>query len=136
MYLSGGYNMLAAINSFSGFSVSDINKARNFYVDTLDFELKDDSMGLLLKLPGDGEVFIYQKEDHQPATFTVLNFVVDDIDDTVDHLKTHGINFEVYDNLPASQDDKGILRGKEAGQGPNIAWFKDPDGNILSVVEN
>lgn len=129
--------MLTALASFSGISVNDLKLARKFYVDTLDLKLADDSMGLLLELPGGGQVFIYEKTDHEPASYTALNFVVEDIDETIDHLSGHhGIAFERYDNLPAEQDDKGVLRGKAAEQGPDIAWFKDPSGNILAVLEN
>lgn len=129
--------MLTAITTFSGFSVDDINKAKEFYVDTLDMKLEDDSMGLNLGLPGGGKVFIYQKDDHTPASFTVLNFVVDNIDETIDHLASHhGIKFEIYDNLPAKQDEKGVLRGRAANQGPDIAWFKDPARNVLSVLQS
>lgn len=128
--------MLAALHAFSGFSVDDIKKAKEFYVDTLALTLKDDSMGLQLELPGGGELFIYEKQDHTPATYTALNFVVEDIDGTVDHLNDHGITFEHYENLPAPQDEKEILRGKTAQQGPDIAWFKDPAGNILAILED
>jgi catechol 2,3-dioxygenase-like lactoylglutathione lyase family enzyme len=127
--------MLAALYAFSGLSVDDIKKARKFYVETLALTLKDDGMGLQLELPGGGQLFIYEKQDHIPATFTVLNFVVASIDDTVDHLIGHGITFEHYDNMPGPQDEKEILRGKAAQQGPDIAWFKDPAGNILAVLE-
>jgi catechol 2,3-dioxygenase-like lactoylglutathione lyase family enzyme len=127
--------MLTALKAFSGFSVNDLQKAREFYVDTLALALIDDSMGLQLELPGGGQVFIYEKPDHTPATFTVLNFIVASIDATVDHLNDHGITFEHYDTMPAPQDDKEILRGKHVQQGPDIAWFKDPAGNILAVLE-
>ncbi len=127
--------MLTALSAFSGLSVDDIKKAKEFYVDTLALKLNDDSIGLQLELPGGGQLFIYQKDNHVPAAFTVLNFVVENIDATVDHLVDHGINFERYDNMPASQDERGILRGKVAQQGPDIAWFKDPAGNILAVLE-
>ncbi|MES2630381.1 MAG: VOC family protein [Patescibacteria group bacterium] len=129
--------MLAAVSSFSGISVTSIEDARKFYVDTLELPLKDDSMGLLLELPGGGQLFIYEKPDHVPAVFTVLNFVVEDINHTIDHLvNDHGIVFERYEGLPSEQDERGILRGKAAGQGPDIAWFTDPAGNILSVIED
>lgn len=129
--------MLTALSSFSSISVDDIEKARAFYVDTLAMTLHDDSMGLSLALPGGGTLFIYEKDDHEPATYTVLNFVVENIDEVIGHLTGHhGISLERYDNLPAEQDEKGVLRGKAAGQGPDIAWFKDPSGNILAVLEN
>jgi len=128
--------MLTAISSFSGISVSSLEEARDFYVDTLELKLTDDSMGLSIDLPGGGHLFIYEKPNHVPAEFTVLNFVVEDIDVAIDHLvNAHGITFERYENMPAPQDERGVLRGKEFRQGPNIAWFKDPAGNILALVE-
>jgi len=128
--------MVQALRTFSGLSVNDIEKAQEFYVDTLGLALQDNSMGLQLELPGGSQLFIYEKQDHQPATYTALNFVVADIDETVDQLRSLGVTFEHYDNLPASQDDKEILRGKAAQQGPDIAWFKDPAGNILAIIED
>lgn len=128
--------MINALTTFSGFSVNDIEKARDFYVGTLELVLKDDSMGLMLEMPGGGRVFAYEKPDHQPAGFTVLNFIVENIDEAVDHLAGHhGIQFERYSDLPAEQDDRGVLRGKSTGDGPDIAWFKDPAGNVLSIIE-
>lgn len=128
--------MVQALRTFSGLSVNDIEKAQEFYVDTLGLTLEDNSMGLQLELPGGSQLFIYEKQDHQPATYTALNFVVADIDETVDQLRSLGVTFEHYDNLPASQDDKEILRGKATQQGPDIAWFKDPAGNILAIIED
>jgi catechol 2,3-dioxygenase-like lactoylglutathione lyase family enzyme len=128
--------MFKAQAAFSGFSVDDLGKAKQFYTQVLGLDLEDETMGLQLRLPSGGALFIYEKEDHQPATFTILNFVVDDIDKTVAELAELGITFERYDNLPAGQDEKGILRGLSAHQGPDIAWFKDPAGNILSVLQD
>lgn len=129
--------MLSALSSYSSVSTNDINAAREFYGDTLELSSVENDMGLMYELPGGGHLFVYEKPDHQPAVFTVLNFVVDSIDHTVDHLAVdHGITFERYDTLPAEQDEKGILRGKAAGQGPDIAWFEDPAGNIIAVLEN
>jgi catechol 2,3-dioxygenase-like lactoylglutathione lyase family enzyme len=127
--------MLTARNAFSGLSVDNITSARKFYVDTLGLTLKDDKMGLSLELPGGGELFIYEKQDHTPATYTALNFVVANIDDTVDHLASHGITFEHYKDMPAQQDQKEIMRGSNEQQRPDIAWFKDPAGNVLAVVQ-
>lgn len=120
--------------AFSGYSASDINAAREFYGNTLGLEL-DEAMGGIGFKVGGQQVFLYPKDDHQPATFTVLNFVVDDIDAAVDMLGGKAVTFERYDNMPFAQDEKGIARGKDAGMGPNIAWFKDPSGNILALVE-
>ena len=128
--------MLQAKAAFSGFSVDDLAKAKEFYTRTLGLELADDKMGLQLKFPGGGQVFVYDKPDHQPASFTILNFVVDDIDAAVDELISSGVTMERYDNMPAPQDEKGILRGRGANQGPDIAWFKDPAGNILAILQN
>ncbi len=128
--------MIKAKAAFSGFSVDDIEKAKEFYTKTLGLEVADDTMGLELKLPGGGSTFAYPKEDHQPATFTILNFVVEDIDAAVDDLKSNGVKMEIYDNMPFKQDEKGIARGLTANQGPDIAWFKDPAGNILAVLQD
>jgi catechol 2,3-dioxygenase-like lactoylglutathione lyase family enzyme len=130
--------MLQARAAFSGFSVDDLAKAKAFYVDALGLKVVDEQMGLRLELPGGGELFIYDKPNHEPATFTVLNFVVDDIDEAVDHLVSdHGVVFEKYDNIPGGgQDEKGVARGKAAGMGPDIAWFKDPAGNVLAILSN
>lgn len=126
--------MLKDSAAFSGFSVNDLAVAKEFYSQTLGLEVGEDKMGLTLKIAGGNPVFIYQKDNHAPATFTILNFPVDDIDKAVDDLKSRGVTFERYDDMPAQQDEKGILRGKQAGMGPDIAWFKDPAGNILSVL--
>jgi catechol 2,3-dioxygenase-like lactoylglutathione lyase family enzyme len=128
--------MLKAKAAFSGFSVNDADKAKDFYENTLGLKLSDDKMGLDFDLPGGGHLFVYEKSDHQPASYTALNFVVEDIDAIVDELSGKGVKFEVYDNMPGKQDNKGIMRGKAANQGPDIAWFKDPAGNILSVIQD
>jgi catechol 2,3-dioxygenase-like lactoylglutathione lyase family enzyme len=128
--------MLSLKAIFSGFSVNNIEKAKQFYSENLGLKLTDDTMGLNFELPGGGSMFIYPKDDHQPATFTILNLVVDDIDSVVNELTSKGVSFEHYDNMPAKQDEKEILRGLAANQGPDIAWFKDPAGNILSVLQS
>ena len=122
--------------AFSGVSVDDAAKAKEFYANTLGLKLKDEDMGLDFELPGGGSLFIYEKSDHRPASYTYLNLVVADIDNTVNALNTAGVKFEIYDNMPAKQDEKGILRGLAAKQGPDIAWFKDPAGNILAVLQD
>jgi catechol 2,3-dioxygenase-like lactoylglutathione lyase family enzyme len=126
--------MFSAKNAFSGFSVNDLAAAKTFYSETLGLTLEDDGVGVRLQLPGGGTVFVYPKRDHQPATFTILNFLVDDIDAAVDELTRRGVRFERYDNGP-KQDEKGILRGRAQNRGPDIAWFKDPAGNVLSVID-
>ncbi|MGV9001922.1 MAG: VOC family protein [Candidatus Saccharimonadaceae bacterium] len=123
------------LSSFSGISVTTLQVAKEFYVGLLGLQLTDERMGLNLNLPGGGSLFIYEKADHVPAVFTVLNFVVEDINVAIDELVEKGVMFERYENMPVEQDDRGVLRGKAAGQGPDIAWFKDPSGNILSLIE-
>jgi len=123
--------MLKDSEAFSGFSVDDLEKARHFYADTLGIETSMESEGLALRIPGRRPVFIYPKPNHEPATFTVLNFPVADIDATVDRMTAAGIAFEHYGE-GFGQDEKGISRDP---RGPKIAWFKDPAGNILSVLE-
>lgn len=128
--------MLQDSYAFSGFSVSDQAAAKEFYGNTLGLTVEEDQMGLTLKLKGGNNVFVYAKEDHAPATFTILNFPVDNIDAAIDELRGKGIEFEQYDlGNGAKTDEKGILRGIAANQGPNIAWFKDPAGNTLSVLQ-
>lgn len=127
--------MFKAKAAFSGFSVDNLEKAKEFYTKTLGLELEDDKMGLTLKLPGGGKVFIYPKDNHVPSTFTLLNLVVDNIDEAVEELKSEGVEFEHYNEGFMKTDEKGIARGIKAGQGPDIAWFKDPAGNFLSVLQ-
>jgi catechol 2,3-dioxygenase-like lactoylglutathione lyase family enzyme len=128
--------MLKAQAAFSGFSVNDSAKAKEFYTKTLGLELVDEEMGITLQLPGGGKIFIYDKSDHQPASFTILNFVVEDIEAAVEELTSQGVEFEHYEEGPAKTDDKGIARGLDAKMGPDIAWFKDPAGNIISVLQD
>ena len=123
--------MLTTTGSFSGFSVNDEAAALAFYRDTLGLDVEDTGMGLSLHLPG-GNVFIYPKGDHAPATFTVLNFEVDDIDVAIAELRAAGVTLERYEGL--HQDEDGVSRGKASGNGPDIAWFTDPAGNILSIL--
>ena len=122
--------MLKDSHAFSGFSTNDIPAARAFYADVLGLEVSED-MGLLnLKFAGGGRGIVYPKPNHEPATFTVLNFPVDDIEAAVDRLAAAGVTFERYEGQ--EQDKRGIARDP---QGPAIAWFKDPAGNILSVLQ-
>jgi catechol 2,3-dioxygenase-like lactoylglutathione lyase family enzyme len=122
--------MLGASKAFSGFAVPDIGKAKEFYGQTLGLKVSEDHGLLTLHLTGGNNVLIYPKPNHVPATFTVLNFPVDDVDLAVDELKKRGVRFEIYDTPEIKTDEKGIMRGN----GPTIAWFKDPAGNILSVL--
>jgi predicted enzyme related to lactoylglutathione lyase len=119
--------MFEHTRAFSGFSVNNISKAKQFYSETLGLKVSEANGMLQLHIAGDRDILIYPKEDHTSATFTILNFPVDDIDSAVDGLVARGIRFEKYDWT----DEKGIFRG----HGPAIAWFKDPAGNILSVLE-
>ena len=123
--------MLEASKAFSGFSANDIGKAKEFYGKTLRLKVSESHGVLTLHLAGDNNVLIYPKPNHVPATFTVLNFSVKDVDQAVDELTKRGVRFEIYDLPDIKTDKKGIMRGK----GPTIAWFKDPAGNILSVLE-
>ncbi|GGD87886.1 VOC family protein [Microbacterium murale] len=123
-------------DALSGMSSDDIAASRRFYEGVLGLTVKDEGMGGLIsvQLPKGGAVLIYPKDDHQPATFTILNFAVEDIDAVVDLLLAKGVVMERYDGM--DQDAKGIMRGKAAGRGPDIAWFTDPAGNILSVLSS
>jgi catechol 2,3-dioxygenase-like lactoylglutathione lyase family enzyme len=120
--------------AFCGVSVKDLATAKKFYSETLGLKLASEEMGLAFELPGGGRLFIYPKENHQPATYTMLNFVVDDIDAAVAELKKRGVKFAIYEGF--HQDENGIARGLAAKQGPDIAWFTDPDGNIISVLQD
>lgn len=126
-------NMFKPTASFSGFSVNDLAKAKEFYANKLGLKVEDNEMGLRISLPNGQEVFAYSKENHEPASFTVLNFVVENIDEAVDDLTKQGVVFEKYEGF--HQDEKGIARGLAANKGPDIAWFKDPAGNIFSVLK-
>ena len=122
--------MLKDSPAYSGFSSNDIAQAKEFYSQTLGLEVSEDNGMLTLKLGGGQTVLIYPKDDHAPATYTTLNFPVKDIDAAVDDLTSRGIEFERYGE-GFDQDERGVVRGS----GPPIAWFKDPAGNILSVIQ-
>ncbi|MER5874214.1 VOC family protein [Streptomyces sp. NPDC002044] len=124
--------MFRDTKAFSGFSVDDVGKAEEFYGGTLGLRVTQEHGMLFLHLGGGGSVLLYPKDDHRPADFTVLNFPVDDIEDRVDALTALGVEFERYPGF--GQDAKGIARG-EAGSTPSIAWFRDPAGNVLSLVD-
>ena len=121
--------MLANSKAFSGFAVPDLDEARRFYGETLGLKTSAENDQLTLHLAGGRDTLIYPKPDFTPATYTILNFPVDDIDQAVDDLAARGVTLERYDGF--DQDEKGIMRGA----GPPIAWFKDPAGNILSVLQ-
>ena len=124
--------MLSESKAFSGFSVPDIDAARAFYADTLGLEVTEDHGILSIQLGGGHRAIAYPKPDHEPAGFTILNFPVADIEATVDELTSRGVVFERYEGTPMETDAKGIFRKG----GPLIAWFTDPAGNVLSVVED
>lgn len=122
--------MFAKAKAFSGFSVDDVPAAQRFYTDTLGLRVTEENGILTLHLGGETPVIVYPKGDqHEPASFTVLNFPVEDVDAAVDALTERGVAFERYPGFP--QDDKGIMRDN----GPTIAWFTDPAGNVLSVID-
>ncbi len=126
--------MFKAFRAFASFSVDDLAKAEAFYSGVLGLKVDSDRMGLTLHLPGGGTVFVYPKADHRPASFTVLNLEVDDIEEAVDELTRQGVRFERYQEGPVT-DEKGIARGASKNLGPDIAWFKDPAANFFSVLE-
>jgi catechol 2,3-dioxygenase-like lactoylglutathione lyase family enzyme len=128
--------MLGKSKAFSGFSVDDTDEAKRFYGETLGLEVSDEPSGLALHIADSGVIFVYPKPNHEPATFTILNFPVEDIGAAVDELTARGVSFERYDDMEGIvQDEKGIARPEDPDWGPPIAWFKDPAGNILSVIE-
>ena len=127
--------MFADTKAFSGFATDDLEKAQEFYGETLGLKTSVMVEGelLALHLASDRDTIVYRKPDFTPATYTILNFPVDDIDQAVDELTARGVALERYDGM--DQDEKGIVRGLGSGEGPDIAWFKDPAGNILSVLK-
>jgi catechol 2,3-dioxygenase-like lactoylglutathione lyase family enzyme len=123
--------MFTPVNAFSGFSVDDIDAARSFYSEKLGLTVTDDDRGILrITLPGGAEVMAYPKPDHTPATFTILNFVVSDVEAAVEELNGRDVTTKIYDDPNLPTDEKGIMRDN----GPTIAWFRDPAGNVLSVI--
>lgn len=121
--------MFAKTKAFSGFAVDDLQKARSFYGDSLGIETSEDHGLLKLHLAGERDTLVYPKPNHTPADYTILNFPVEDIEATVDGLTARGVQIEHYEGF--DQDERGIFRGG----GPLIAWFKDPAGNVLSVLQ-
>ncbi len=121
--------MFTDAKAFSGFAVDDVAAAREFYADKLGLEVSEENGLLTLHIAGDRPTLVYPKEDHTPAEYTILNFPVDDIDAAVDELTARGVELERYDGF--GQDERGIMRE----QGPPIAWFRDPAGNVLAVIQ-
>jgi catechol 2,3-dioxygenase-like lactoylglutathione lyase family enzyme len=129
--------VLSDASAFTSFSTNDIEAAKRFYVDVLSLELKDEPMGgLELGLgAGGGVLFIYPKENHEPASFTVLNFAVTDLEAAVDELRSKGVDTKIYPDEEFPSDERGIVRGGPGGEG-DICWFRDPAGNVLSVMSD
>ena len=122
--------MFTPNGAFSGFSIDDLDAAKKFYGETLGLTVNENAMGFLnLELASGATVLAYVKPNHEPASFTILNFEVDDVESAVDDLNARGVVTTIYDDMPG--DEKGIMRGN----GPDIAWFKDPAGNVLSVLK-
>jgi catechol 2,3-dioxygenase-like lactoylglutathione lyase family enzyme len=124
--------MLKDTKAFSGFSVDDIPRAKEFYGETLGLDVSEENGMLTLQIAGDRPTLVYPKPNHEPASFTILNFPVEDIEAAVDGLAERGVSFERYEGTEMETDEKGIFRGG----GPLIAWFKDPAGNVLAVIED
>jgi catechol 2,3-dioxygenase-like lactoylglutathione lyase family enzyme len=123
--------MLKTGKVFSSFAVDDVGKAKDFYGRILGFDVAESDGMLTLRTGGDSDVLVYSKPDHEPASFTVLNLPVDSVDRAIDELTGKGVQFEIYHGNGIETDDRGVF----VGDGPRIAWFKDPAGNILSVIE-
>ena len=121
--------MFTNTKAFSGFAVDDVDKAREFYSETLGLKVSEENGLLTLHIADDRPTLVYPRPNHTPAEYTILNFPVDDIDQAVDDLTARGVQFERYEGF--DQDERGIMRG----EGPPIAWFKDPAGNVLSVIK-
>jgi catechol 2,3-dioxygenase-like lactoylglutathione lyase family enzyme len=125
-------SVLSDTKAIQSFSVDDLGKARSFYHDTLGLDVAEKPEGLEITVGDGNRIFVYPKPNHQPATFTILNFLVDNVDTAVDKLKSTGVRFEQYDLPDIKTDERGVAR--DTG-GPAMAWFKDPAGNILSVLQ-
>jgi catechol 2,3-dioxygenase-like lactoylglutathione lyase family enzyme len=125
--------MFGNTKAFSGFSTNDLEATKRFYQDVLGIEVEEANGLLTLQLEGGARpTLVYPKDDHEPASYTILNFPVEDVDAAVDALAAKGVVFEKYQGSP--QDEKGIMRGKKHNMGPDIAWFTDPGGNVLAVL--
>ena len=126
-------SVLTEAKAFASFSVNDLAKAKAFYRDVLGLDVADRMEGLELDVGGGHKVFVYPKPDHTPATFTILNFPVENVDSAVERLNSSGVRFETYDLPQLKTDPRGIMRNKD---GTAMAWFKDPAGNILSLLDS
>ena len=129
--------MVQISDAFPGFSVHDVDAARTFYGEALGLEVGDSMGGLSLTLPSGQGIFVYPKDDHEPASFTILNFEVPDIGQAVDELNAAGVVTKIYtDPHSFGTDERGIAWGSKSGMGPDIAWFRDPSGNVLSLIQS
>jgi catechol 2,3-dioxygenase-like lactoylglutathione lyase family enzyme len=126
--------MLTSVNAFSGLGVDSLAAAKEFYGGKLGLIVTENPAGLTLELPGGGTLFVYESPSFTPAGYTVLNFEVADIEVAAAELRAAGIELERYEGLP--HDDSGIVRGRAVGQGPDIGWFRDPSGNIVSILQD
>lgn len=124
--------MFKNTKAFSSFSVDNLDSAKSFYTQTLGLDVKEQYGGLSVNIAGSSPLMVYQKDDHKPATFTVLNFPVDDIQRSVDELTSKGVTFEQYDTPDIKTDEKGISKWEN---GPSMAWFKDPAGNVFGLMQ-
>ena len=125
--------MFKPVQTYSGFSINDLATAKQFYAGVLGLQVVEEGPGMRIQHVGGGSVIAYVKDDHEPASYTVMNLEVTNIDEAVNSLSEAGIQFERYAGMP--QDKLGVMRGLSSGDGPDIAWFKDPSGNILSVLQ-
>lgn len=125
--------MFKPLQTYNGFSINDLAAAKQFYSEILGLHVTEEGPGMRIQHVGGGSAIAYVKDDHEPASYTVMNLEVSDIDEAVNNLSEAGVHFERYNGM--SQDDQGVMRGLRSGEGPDIAWFKDPAGNILSVLQ-
>ncbi len=128
--------MLEHSRTFGGISVDDVDAAREFYGGVLGFRTHDEMGGLRVELPGGAELWVYGKPNHEPATFTVLNFAVGDVEAAVDALRERGVETKIYSDDEFPTDHRGIMRSSGAQEGPDICWFRDPAGNVLAVLSD
>lgn len=125
--------MFKPLQTYNGFSINDLAAAKQFYSEVLALQVTEEGPGMRIQHVAGGSAIAYVKDDHEPASYTVMNLEVENIDEAVADLREAGVQFERYDGM--QQDEEGIMRGLSSGEGPDIAWFKDPSGNILSVLQ-
>ncbi len=125
--------MFKPVQSYSGFSINDLASAKQFYAEILGLQVTEEGPGIRIQHVGGGSALAYVKDDHEPASYTVLDFEVANINEAVEALSLAGVQLERYEGMP--QDEMGIMRGLSRGEGPDIAWFKDPSGNVLAILQ-